>query len=170
MGVPGEDAVETEGRPRWWADEMLGRLARYLRFVGHDVAYARGLADEEIARRATDEGRTLLTRDRRLAERTPGAILLSSPWIGGQLREVRAARPSARFVLALDRCPECNDLLRPLAGPPEGSAPVGPYGERPRHGTPVVACPRCGRWYWSGDHAEMITRHLAAWLQGSADR
>src|SRR5580658_184832 len=61
---------------RWWADEMLGRLARYLRMVGLDTAYVPGLTDDEVVRRAGAEGRTLLTRDRQLARRVPGAFLV----------------------------------------------------------------------------------------------
>src|SRR5690348_7119618 len=51
------------------ADRMLGKLARLLRMIGHDVEYVREGDPLEIARRAAHEGRILLTRDRRLATR-----------------------------------------------------------------------------------------------------
>ncbi|MCI4369560.1 MAG: Mut7-C RNAse domain-containing protein, partial [Thermoplasmata archaeon] len=78
---------------RWLADEMLGRLARYLRFLGGDVRYARDVSDDEILRLAQDDGRTLLTRDRQLAARTPGSLLIRSHEISEQLLEIRRAFP-----------------------------------------------------------------------------
>jgi uncharacterized protein len=155
------------GRPRWLADEMVGRLARYLRFFGHDVEGARGAADADIARRARDTGRTLLTRDRALAARTPGALLLHAHSIGGQLREVRAARPSTSFELRFDRCPECNVPLQPAS--PPFRLPVRPrYAGRPvRPPAEAFRCPSCDQLYWEGSHTARIRTLVKGWLEGS---
>jgi len=55
--------------PRFLADEMLGSLARWLRIMGYDTEYARGMSDSDILARSRVEGRIVLTRDRQLAER-----------------------------------------------------------------------------------------------------
>ena len=154
----------TEGSPRWVADEMLGRLARYLRIFGHDVEYVRGLEDEEVAERARSEGRVLVTRDRALARRVPGSLLLRSPWIGGQLREVRAAFPSACFEPRFDRCTRCNAPLERWSAPTSGQWPEELPVERVRQGLAVFCCPACGQRYWEGSHAERIRREVATWL------
>ncbi len=150
--------------PRWIADEMVGRLARYLRFLGHDTEYARGLDDDEIARRAVAEGRRLLTRDRDLARRVPGAVLLTARDIQGQLRAVRAAAPSASFEVAFTRCTLCNALLAPWTPPASGPWPR----EVPRRGGGpdllVYACVACGHLYWEGSHTARVRREVAAWL------
>ncbi len=153
-----------EAPPRWLADEMLGRLARYLRFCGHDVEYVRSMDDAAISERARTEHRILLTRDRVLARQTPGAVLLRSPEIGEQLREVRAARPDARFELAFDRCPECNARLVPWSPHPHLPWPPELPRDRVEHGLLVVECPGCGRHYWEGSHAAEIRRKVSAWL------
>ena len=143
--------------PRWLADEMVGRLARYLRFLGHDTVYVRGLEDDEIARRALREGRTLITRDRRLADRTPGALWLSSPELREQLRAVRASCPSAGYEVRFDRCTVCNGrLARVEAGqltelPPSVRGSAGP----------VFRCTECGHAYWEGSHTRRIREELA---------
>ena len=50
--------------PRFAADAMLGRLARWLRVLGFDTAYDSAIADPELVRMAAIEERVLLTRDR----------------------------------------------------------------------------------------------------------
>ena len=62
------DSLPSHGGDRKFVcDEMLGRLARYLRAAGYDTAMASGGAPDrqwlEVARR---EARTLLTCDRQL--------------------------------------------------------------------------------------------------------
>ncbi|MEM3022817.1 MAG: DUF5615 family PIN-like protein, partial [Candidatus Bathyarchaeia archaeon] len=70
-------------------DGMLGRLSRWLRIIGYDVEYVRNAADEELLKRAEEEGRTVLTRDRSLyamaKRRGVGAILLEEKDLFGQL-------------------------------------------------------------------------------------
>lgn len=145
---------------RWLADEMVGRLGRYLRFLGYDTEYVRGLEDGEIARRARAEGRVLLTRDRSLAAQVPGALLLASPDLEDQLRAVRAAHPALRLDIAFERCSLCNGPLRPwhpTAGVP---LPEELPRERVEAGLAVYACDRCGHRYWEGSHTARIRERL----------
>ncbi|MCI4319251.1 MAG: Mut7-C RNAse domain-containing protein [Thermoplasmata archaeon] len=148
--------------PRFLADEMLGRLARYLRFAGFDTAYARGLADEEILRWAERESRTLLTRDRRLAARRPDAVLLSSGALDGQVRGVRASFPALRFGVRFDRCTMCNGELRVLPVERYGDAPALPAAVR-ESGEPVFRCSVCGHLYWEGSHTRAIRDRFEQW-------
>jgi uncharacterized protein len=144
---------------------MVGRLARYLRFLGHDTEYVRGLSDHEIARRARDEQRCLLTRDRELAAQLDGAILLRSVDLADQLRQVRAESPAARFEVTFDRCTLCNAPLAPwtaLPGspwPPE--IPDAVRGSR----RPIFRCTGCDHAYWEGSHTEHVRRTVAEWLR-----
>lgn len=48
---------------RFVLDGHLGTLARYLRLLGFDAAYARNASDRQLIRMSTTEGRILLTRD-----------------------------------------------------------------------------------------------------------
>lgn len=63
--------------PRFLADAMLGRLARWLRTLGFDTRYDPAIHDPELVALAAAEGCVLLTRDRHLIEHLrPGRALL----------------------------------------------------------------------------------------------
>lgn len=148
------------GRPvpprRWLADEMLGRLARYLRILGEDTEYVRGMSDGEIVAAATAGGRRVITRDRELATRSAGSVLLHAAELGAQLRELRAAEPSLPTEPAFDRCTRCNGTLE-AAGTAAagGSAPPGVVRFR---------CAACGQHYWEGSHTRRIRADLQLWF------
>lgn len=154
--------------PRWLADEMLGRLARYLRFLGHDTEYVRGSEDSEISQRARREGRTLLTRDRRLAASTPGSLLLESPELGEQIRAVHRAYPTAQWTVRFERCSLCNSLLVPWTPPSGGEWPSEVPRDLVEKGLAVFECPGCGQRYWEGSHTRRIRRQMQDWVAPSA--
>ena len=141
--------------PRFAADAMLGRLARWLRLLGFDCAHDPGASDEALVRLASTQDRILLTRDRRLPEEW---------WIGDvrvlrqkrgieQLREVVEHFGLSRAIRPLTRCGHCNAAL--------GSAQRSAVADRipPRvlaQHDRFQACPRCGRVFWEGSHAARI--------------
>ncbi len=147
---------------------MVGRLGRYLRFLGYDTEYVRGLDDREIARRALAEGRILLTRDRQLAAGVPGALLLTSADLSDQLRAVRAAYPALRLEVAFERCSLCNGPLAPWRPSPGVPLPEELPRERVEGGLAVFACVRCGHRYWDGSHTARIRERLAQIAPGVA--
>ncbi len=51
------------------ADVMVGKLARWLRVLGFDVAYSNKYDDDEILRIGAEDNRIILTRDTPLAAR-----------------------------------------------------------------------------------------------------
>jgi uncharacterized protein len=166
------DAVRPEPEtPRWLADAMLGKLARYLRFLGHDTLYVATGIEAGLPNVAGAEPRTVLTRDRGLAARTEGALLLRSSEVRGQLREVHARFPMAPFEVRFDRCPECNARLLPWPVPAEGATwPLEPPTELVRAGLPVAECPGCHRHYWEGTHARRIRTVVAEAIATEAAR
>jgi uncharacterized protein with PIN domain len=150
--------------PRWIADEMVGRLARYLRFVGQDTFYARGLADADIVEVARTEGRILLTRDRQLASRAPGSLLLTSPRIADQFLAVVSAFPAISFDVRFDRCSVCNGRLVPAPDTFVLGTPIA--RSVAQRGQPVHVCEGCGHSYWEGSHTAQIRKQIATWRQG----
>ena len=151
--------------PRFTADAMLGRLARWLRVLGYDTAYDMTLPDPELVARANEEGRVLVTRDRHLLRELkplwPLEVRQDDPL--QQLRtvvtELQLSPPAELFV----RCLLCNALLDALSL--EEALPLLPEGVRDLPG-PVRRCPSCGRLYWDGSHVRRMRAALDRVLPG----
>jgi uncharacterized protein with PIN domain len=145
--------------PRFAVDRMLGRLARWLRILGHDVAYGPHLGGRGLVACARREGRLLLTRDTRLVRdpELPPHVFIHSDHFREQLREVAAA-VSLRRSTPLCRCLDCN---RPLVDVSRDEARdrvpeyVAATQER------FLGCTGCGRLYWGATHRTHMLDELA---------
>lgn len=146
---------------RLLCDEMLGRLARWLRLLGLDVAYVQHVDDATLLRVAAAEGRLLLTRDEALARAAQGqAVLVKALEPEAQLREVVLAlglKPDAAVMLS--RCSLDNAALEEATkADAEGHVPPGVFAAHERY----WRCPACARFYWRGTHTERIEAVLKA--------
>ncbi|HEY3570803.1 MAG TPA: Mut7-C RNAse domain-containing protein [Thermoanaerobaculia bacterium] len=147
-------------QPRLFADAMLGALARWLRALDVDVTYDPALDDPELVERAVAEGRTILTRDRRLTQRrlARNHLLIRSDDVAEQLRQVLTElelRPDPDRLLG--RCLRCNAPLEPLDAE-AARARVPPWVARTQE--TFRACPECGRVYWRGTHVQRMLSRL----------
>ena len=99
--------------PTFLCDAMLGSLARWLRFFGYDTEFCGpDVDDSEVARRARDDRRWLLTKDRALAALGPRTLLVRSEGLEFQLAEVFTRLGlSPEADLEGSRCGECNGEL-----------------------------------------------------------
>jgi len=146
--------------PRFVADVMLGSLARWLRVLGLDVHYDSTLEDSALVELAVAEGRTILTRDRRLVERRLARdhILIASDILDEQLLQVaREARLNQEVPNPFGRCVDCNTRLREIsaaAARPRVPPFVAASQSRFRH------CPRCDRVFWRATHVAGMERRL----------
>ena len=149
---PGEE-------PRFIADAMLGKLARWLRLLGYDALYSQE-EDVVIAQRARSEGRILLTRDRGLAARRGlRVILVTTPALETQLTQVNAV---VEIPPRPPRCMTCNVLLERI--PLTAARPhIPPYVAQTQQD--FRRCPQCGKIFWPGTHWEGIVQRLARALE-----
>jgi uncharacterized protein with PIN domain len=149
---------------RFAADAMLGRLARYLRFLGHDVSYRPHAEDDDLVREAGAEGRVLLTRDRAIVRerKVDRALLVESETVLEQLREVVTALELDWRAPRSRRCTLCNAILEPA---PRETV-VGRVAPRvlSAHDR-FERCPRCDRIYWEGSHALRMRERIAGVLE-----
>lgn len=162
--TPREDGAS----PRFLADAMLGRLARWLRILGYDTEYFPG-EDDELIRRARRENRVLLTRDTRLLHRCSGGVrgetnplphlFIESDHVMEQLRQVVEA---LRLTLAAPpghRCSCCNVVLESRGK--DQVVGLVPEFVWSRHQA-FWACPRCQRIYWAGTHRQRMEETIKA--------
>jgi uncharacterized protein with PIN domain len=150
-------------------DGMLGKLAKWLKILGFDVAYDNKAEDSALVRLARKQGCVLLTRDVRLQEEAgdiPSLFIESEKWqeqveqVLGDLNLQRLARPYSR-------CISCNIELKNL---PKKKAKnlVAPFIlER---AASFAICPECGRVFWPGTHFEDMDSKLAKILRKKGNR
>jgi uncharacterized protein len=146
-----------QGTPPLLLDAMLGRLARWLRLMGYDAAYLPDTDDLEVVRQARAQSRTILTRDKGLAQRSGiTAILIASQRLEEQIVEVRQLIGPPQEP-AIARCGVCNTPLEDLARS-AAQERVPPYIWRTQDA--FTECPGCRRVYWPGTHWNAIQSRL----------
>jgi len=141
------------------ADAMLGRLARWLRILGHDVVYESSISDNDLIARAIHERRIILTMDRKLAEResAKNSLLINSPSYKEQLKQVITHYNIDYKSGIFTRCLVCNNLLEPIEKEKIKDR-IPPYVYSTQDEFDI--CQQCGRIYWSGTHRVKMLKML----------
>ena len=137
---------------------MLGRLAKWLRILGHDTAYFPQLEDRELVRLARAEDRLLLTRDRDLTRRKGlRSLLVQSDRLEEQLEQL--LRDLDLDIESLPpRCVRCNTVLEVIErGEVKGRVPSYVFH---RH-RDFTSCPQCEKVYWRGTHWRRVRERVA---------
>jgi uncharacterized protein with PIN domain len=142
--------------PRFAADQMLKRLARWLRLMGADVLCDDSVSGAATLRLAREQGRQMLTRDKRLRT-APDVLYIENHLFRDQIREVMARFPFDPRRFAFTRCSSCNELLKQV--PREIVARRVPPFVYASHET-FALCDRCGHIYWDATHMERALREL----------
>jgi len=138
-------------------DSMLGRLAKYLRFLGYDTLYAENSMDDlNLIKICREENRILLTRDKDLAKRYENAYYVKSADYREQIRDV-FKKFSLNLDNALTLCSVCNVKLEKVDKIyVKGKVPEFVYSSHDE----FFICPNCGRIYWQGSHTKNIMKML----------
>lgn len=146
------------------ADDMLGKLAKWMRVMGCDVEYFPNISDRELAERAYTNGRIILTRDTLLIRRKKvrnNHFFIRSDDYNEQLQEVIKRFSLNPFAGFLTRCLLCNEPLQNIEKE-QAAAHVPPYVYETRHS--FKTCPSCKRIYWEATHKDRMQEHLEAIL------
>jgi uncharacterized protein len=148
-------------------DLHLGKLARYMRLLGFDSAYRNDYNDLELAEISQNEGRVLLTRDRRLLMRkqVEWGCCLRSLDPRQQLLEVLHHYDLLTRVSPFQRCPRCNTMQLPISKETilDRLEPL-----TKRYYDEFSICPNCQQIYWKGSHYERMLQWIHQELLGSA--
>jgi len=139
------------------ADEMLGKLTRWLRIMGVDVAHRRPFPDRELLKTARHEGRVILTRDTKLAALAPPPEVwhIENDLPFYQLREVILRAGIDPWEKAFTRCGVCNEILVEV-GREEVAGEVPPFVYATQ--SEYRRCTNCKRIYWPGSHRDRMER------------
>lgn len=139
---------------RFIADEMLGRLAKWLRILGFDTLYYSGVNDDFIVSIAQSEKRILLTRDTRI--RVPvdvQLVFIKSDFVEEQIRQVLDELDLRLEKRLKPRCLICNKALEEVKKVSiKDKVPPYVYETQEK----FAQCSECGRIFWHGTHWEKI--------------
>lgn len=147
------------------ADEMLGRLAKWLRMLGYDTIYKTPTTDSSLVNQAFREQRVMLTRDTRLIERKyiPRYVLIKSDDYNEQLRQIiKDLNLLPEPNLFFSRCLLCNTEIESISKDlAQQKIPPYIYNTQER----FLRCPKCDKIYWAGTHVEMAKERLKEILE-----
>jgi uncharacterized protein len=153
---------------RFLADQTLGRLTKWLRFLGYDVIQTRLTPQEFRHLPVPKQDRYILTRQTSLAAKLPrpDLIVLTSDQPEAQLTEIcRRLQISSETWEPLNRCSDCNQILVPIT-PEQAEGRVPEYISQKHQ--QFFECPQCQRLFWEGSHQRRIRRRLQE-LQSQID-
>lgn len=142
--------IDSKKVPAFIADCHLGKLAKYLRFMGLDTLYFPQIDDNDLIELANEESRVILTRDRELYERKKAdCVLLQEVEIGKQLKEVVRRFDLKKNISDFSRCIVCN---RPLVSVEKDKILDRLPPKVVKYFSHFELCEACDRLYWHGDH------------------
>jgi uncharacterized protein with PIN domain len=142
------------------ADSMLGRLAKWLRILGFDVAYFPRIEDKDLVEFAIKEGRILLTRDTLLVKRRKiqgQYFFVEGNHFREQLRQVVTHFSLPKKQSFLTRCIRCNQEIAKIEKEAvRGKVPVYVFNTQNIFGI----CHDCKRIYWQATHKENMEKEI----------
>ncbi|SFM41852.1 Mut7-C RNAse domain-containing protein [Thermodesulforhabdus norvegica] len=153
--------------PRFAVDAMLGKMAKWLRFMGFDTLYVYVRYPHEV-RRLVSEGRVFVTRNRRW-QGMKGVIVISANDLDDQIVELAEVLD---FALPDDdewfsRCGRCNAVLEQV----DRRSVTGMVPEYVWETTEeFFRCPTCGKVYWPGSHVERMQGKLESLKRALAEK
>lgn len=147
--------------PRFEADAMLVKLARYLRVIGCDAACRPELSLATRIERADAEERVFLTRSHRIGHQERPAkrmLVFEAQDSVEQLHQVIAAFAIDANAKLFSRCIRCNVELAEITKDEALAArvPARVFEAYARFFT----CPSCATVFWKGSHVRNTCRKL----------
>lgn len=146
---------------KFLVDQMLGTLAKWLRFFGIDTYYAtQSIQDDELLHIAKKENRVLVTRDKELILRAQKRDIQVIPVftrdLDEQLKKV-LAQTTVDSTQILSRCSLCNTQLISIDKEKvKDKVPENVY----QTNETFWICPNCQKIYWRGSHFDKILQKI----------
>ena len=154
---------------KFFADNNVGKLAKWLRMMGYDTRFFNGSDDSSMIAIALAEDRVILTRDTQIMRRrvvTSGklkAILIQTDEPERQMRQVIDILNLDCQFRPFTICLECNQPLVPRTREQvKDMVPPDVFQTQVQY----VECPTCHRIYWRGTHWQAMTVKLSKFTKG----
>ncbi len=163
---PMEPPIDSVCLPRLLADATLGRLSKWLRMAGIDVAWDPSIPDAIRLKRLADANRRwVLTRSRKVFEALgPDRCLLVKPdeALEQVLQVIQHFGITRDDLRPLSRCTLCNRQMSEVSKPSiVGQVPDYVWQQHEQ----FMTCFTCQRIYWRGSHTRRIHAMFDHWFQ-----
>lgn len=148
--------------PAFFADAMLGSMARKLRVLGFDTLYIRDISDDDILDIATKHDRVILTSDKELFKRILkvggyGALLDGSTDLDNLIYIfVKYGIKAVDLDTNCSRCVSCNGSLEPKRTREIESNSIPPRIRRQYK--EIFQCTCCNKCFWKGSHFQQLKK------------
>jgi len=142
------------------ADNMLGKLAKYLRMMGYDTVFPPPVSERDLINLSEDENRVILTRNSMFIRdfKPENYLFIKSQHFSEQLIQV-----IKKFSLEINTdkfftlCLICNEhLFRLSKEEVKEKVPENVY----LNFKEFRQCPSCSRIYWHGGHTRRMEKKL----------
>ena len=151
--------LQSDTKPAFLVDAMLGNIAKKLRLLGYDSEYSSDNENGELIQRAKNENRVLVTKDVPLSEKAKkqkiSVIHIKNSKEIEQLAQIFKNLKLSKLVISgnTTRCTECNGELKIINKDnvmnkvPDGILEkINDFWE----------CINCKKIYWEGTHIERL--------------
>lgn len=140
-------------------DVHLGKLAKYLRFLGFDTLYKNNIVDPEIIRISKDNNRIIITRDSGILK---NAAVTHGYFVRSQKPKEQLAEVIRRFNLEslidpFTRCSECNGKIEEIA---KDSIVNELDTQTRKYYNKFYQCTKCRKIYWQGSHYQRLSNFI----------
>jgi uncharacterized protein len=141
-------------------DGMLGKVGRWLRFLGYDTLYMNSRGGKNLLNIARKENREILTKNKNIVERNSDIAV----YVEGENTFQQLKKLKGKLNLKIDGqkfftiCSVCNTyLVRIEKEKIKDAVPRYVYENQKE----FKQCPCCKRIYWNGDHYKKIIKILS---------
>ncbi|MFQ5573690.1 MAG: Mut7-C RNAse domain-containing protein [Nitrosopumilaceae archaeon] len=155
--------LQSDTKPIFLVDAMLGNIAKKLRLLGYDSEYSSDSKDDELILKAKNENRILLTKDEPLlkkAEKQKISIIhIKNNREVEQLIQIFKNLKLSKVILAgkTARCTECNGELETIKK--DSIMNKVPEGVLEKINN-FWKCTNCNKIYWEGTHIERLQKFV----------
>ncbi len=158
-----QEMLQSNSKPVFLVDAMLGNIAKKLRLLGYDSEYFSDSKDDELILKAKNENRILLTKDEPLSTKAEkqaiSVIYIKNNTELEQLVQIFKNFNLSKVIVSgnTSRCTECNGDLKSIKK--DMIMDKVPKGVLEKIDN-FWKCSNCNKIYWEGTHIERLQKFV----------
>jgi uncharacterized protein len=144
---------------KFYVDQMLGKLCKWLRIFGFDTLFNNGIDLNAVKGSCVKEGRVFLTRSKKNLEKIQisNSFLIESEYFNEQIKQVFQRFQLSLPAEILTRCLDCNtSVIKINKEDVKDDVPERSY----QRYSDFYKCPACNKIFWKGTHYENTMKKI----------